>query len=76
MIWWSQQLTVETVHLRDLPALMVPAQQRDAVGPLGLQDQQVGEGLQAVVTPVHKVPLNTQGSAELAHTTLSELLIT
>lgn len=52
-------LTVEAVNLRDLSAFMVSTQKRDAVGPLGLEHQQVRERLQAVVASVHEVALQS-----------------
>ena len=52
---WPAALTVEAVHLRDLPGLVVAAQQCDLVGPLGLERQQPGERLQAVVAAVHEI---------------------
>ena len=71
-IWWQDQdFTVEAVHLCDLPALVVSPEQGDAVRPLGFQDQQVGERLQAVIPPVHKVSLRTEKVADgkLTHRT-------
>ena len=50
-------LTIEAVDLCDLPALMVASQQGDTVGVLGLQGQQVGEGLQAVVASINEISL-------------------
>lgn len=66
------QLTVETVNLGDLPALVVPPQQRDAVGPLGLQHQQVRERLQAVVPSVHEVALQTTARSGAPPTNVRE----
>ena len=48
-------LVVKAVHLRDLPALVVAAQQRHVRRVPRLQQQQVGEHLQAVVAPVDEV---------------------
>ena len=48
-------LTIEAIDLSDLPGLVVAPQQGDLVGPLGLQGQQPGEGLQTVVAAVHEV---------------------
>lgn len=53
--WLS--FTIEAVNLGNLSALVVPTQERDTVRPLGFQHQKVGEGLQAVVPSVDKVPL-------------------
>ena len=49
-------LVIEAVHLRDLPQLVVPSQQGYPVWPPGLEYHEAGECLQAVVSPVHKVP--------------------
>mmetsp|Transcript_35740 Transcript_35740/g.87966 ORF Transcript_35740/g.87966 Transcript_35740/m.87966 type:complete len:225 (-) Transcript_35740:339-1013(-) len=51
----AQALVVEPVHLGDLAALVVAAQQSDALRPPRLEQQQQGEGLQRVVPAVHKV---------------------
>lgn len=53
-------LTVEPVHLGDLPALVVASQQRDAVRPLGFQCKEVRERLEAVIPSVYKVPLRAE----------------
>ena len=48
-------LVVEAVDLRDLPALVVAADQRDAVGVADLEGQEEEEGLDGVVAPIDEV---------------------
>ena len=55
--YFCTNFTIEAIDLCDLPALVVAPQQGDTVGVLGLQGQQLAEGLQAVVAAVHKVSL-------------------
>jgi len=49
-------LIVKPVHLRDLSALVIATKQGDLVRPSGLEQEQSGESLEAVVASVHKVP--------------------
>lgn len=48
-------LVVEAVHLGNLSRLVVSTQKGDLIGPASLQRQEVGEGLQGVVTAINKV---------------------
>ncbi len=52
----SLALVVESIYLSDLTRLVVAPQERDAIGPFCLQREQSGEGLEAVVAAVDKVP--------------------
>ena len=52
----ADALVVEAVRLRDLPALVVPAQQRDAVRVAHLERDEQQDRLHAPKAPVHKVP--------------------
>ena len=51
----AQALVVEAVDLGDLPALVVAADQRDAVGVADLEGQEEEEGLDGVVAPIDEV---------------------
>ena len=50
-------LTIETIDLSDLSALMVSSQENHFIRVHGLQSKELSEGLQTVVASVHKVPL-------------------
>lgn len=56
-IFQDSNLTIKTINLGDLSALVVSTQKRDAVGPFGFQHQQVGERLQTVIPSVNKISL-------------------
>lgn len=52
---FPQTLVVKTVHLRDLAAFMVAADEGDAVGPADFEGEQEQESLDRVESPVYKV---------------------
>jgi hypothetical protein len=51
----TQALVVETIHLRDLPGLVVPTEDGDAVGVAQLERHEEGDGLDGVVAAVDVV---------------------
>ena len=51
----ADDLVVEAVDLRDLPALVVPAQQVDVLGVHDLERQQEEHGFHRVQPPIHEV---------------------
>ena len=51
----AQALVVEAVHLRDLPALVVTAEKRDAVGPSRLHRDDGADSLHGVVPSIDVV---------------------
>ena len=53
----KENLTVESVDLCDLSALVVPSEQYNLVGIHCLESQKLSERLQTVVAPVNKVSL-------------------
>jgi len=53
---FSQALVIETIDLSDLTALMVAAKNGDATTEPHLECDEEGDGLYAVVAPVHVVP--------------------
>ena len=53
--------TVKAIDLRDLPALVVAAQEQDLVGVARLEAHEVRDGLEAVVAAVNKVALGKKG---------------
>ena len=54
----KSKLTIKSIDLCDLPALVVSSQQCDLVGVASFQCQQQSEGFQAIVTSVYKVTLH------------------
>ena len=55
--WETLGLTIETIDLSDLSALMVSSQENHFIRVHGLQSKELSKGLQTVVASVHKVPL-------------------
>jgi hypothetical protein len=51
----TQALVVKAIHLRDLPRLMVPAEDGDTVGVAQLECHEEGDGLDGVVAAVDVV---------------------
>ena len=55
----AKELTVKSVDLSDLSALVVSAQKSDLVRELGLKSEQSGQSLEAVISAVHKIALKS-----------------
>lgn len=60
MIWWIHgvySLTIKTIYLSDLSALMVPPEKSDFIRKACLQGEELSECFQTVITSVHKIAL-------------------
>jgi hypothetical protein len=72
--WETLGLTIETIDLSDLSALMVSSQENHFIRVHGLQSKELSKGLQTVVASVHKVPHKHVGCAWDFSSRLKQLL--